>query len=135
MKEKLVFPEIIKQVGFDFEFDFDHDPEKIWKLEVPIAMTPIKLLEWHLEIPFWSSDHGYYDLSPNQLLKTPTLSPSHYQRVLEADTTHPIDYTFYKGRPKIIDGLHRLTKAKLNGAEFTEMRFVPIEILLKTISL
>jgi len=134
MKEEFVCPDEIKQVGFDFFFDFEADPKKIWKLEVPISPISIKDLEWHLEIPFWNSDTGIFDLSPNKLLANPELSSNHYKRVLSADMTFPIDFTNYKGRSKIIDGLHRLAKAKLGGLSVVEARFIPLELLLKTIT-
>lgn len=50
MKEQQVIPKIIKLVGFDFKFNFDRDPEKIWKLEIPSVklvktrFVPIEIL-------------------------------------------------------------------------------------------
>ena len=131
-KKKL--PLIIRKVGFDFPFDFENDPKKIWTLELPIIEIPITHLTWHLDIPFWASDKGFYDLSPNRLLDHPQLSMSHYQKVLEANLDYPIDYTFYKGKNKIIDGLHRLTKAKILGLEKVRARYVPLKMLLKLIN-
>lgn len=43
-------PEIIKQVGFEF----DWNEEDVWKLDYPVEETDISLLEWHFDIPFWN---------------------------------------------------------------------------------
>ncbi|OGE20527.1 hypothetical protein A3A14_00500 [Candidatus Daviesbacteria bacterium RIFCSPLOWO2_01_FULL_43_38] len=126
-------PPIIQQVGFDFPFDFENDPKKIWLIELPVFKIPIGRLTWHLETPFWSSENGYYDLSPKQLLESPELSPYHYQKTITANLDYPIDYVFYKGRDKIIDGLHRLTKANILGMEKVLVREVPLKTLLRVI--
>jgi len=131
MNQEKEFPPIIKQVGFDFPFDFENDPKKIWVLELPVVTIPIDRLMWHLEIPFWSSENGFYDLSPRELLIHPELSAFHYQKVMNADLSYPIDYTFYKGRDKIIDGLHRLTRATVLGLKEIKVRSVPLELIIK----
>lgn len=133
MNKKRKFPDIIKQVGFDFPFDFENDSKKIWVLRLPVVTIPTKILEWHLKIPFWSSENGFYDLSPNELMRHQGLSPFHYRKVMDADLNYPIDYTFYKGRYKIIDGLHRLTKAVSTDQKEILARFLTQELLLETI--
>ena len=45
-------PEIIKKVGFDF----DWDSKKVWALDVPVEEMDIKDLEWHFDIPFWAKE-------------------------------------------------------------------------------
>lgn len=80
-------------------------------------------MTWYLEIPFWSSENGYYNLSPKQLVESPKLPLYHYQKVLNANLAYPIDYIFYKGRDKIIDGLHRLTRANALGMKEVLARF------------
>lgn len=133
MKYEKELPSIIKEVGFDFDFDFENDPKKIWNVSLSVVKIPIDWLVWHLEIPFWSSDNGFYDLSPKQLMACPELSLFHYRKVLEADLSFPIDYTLYKGRKKIIDGLHRLTKADMIGLKEIEAKEVPLALLLEII--
>ncbi|KKR68211.1 MAG: hypothetical protein UU09_C0014G0013 [Microgenomates group bacterium GW2011_GWA2_40_6] len=128
------FPRIIREVGFDFPFDFEKDPKKIWALDIPVTNIPIDSLLWHLEMPFWSSDQGYYDLSPNDLLIHPELSPVHFQKVLTADLRYPLDFVSYKGRDKIIDGLHRLTRYKMQGSLEIPARNIPLDLLLDAIN-
>jgi hypothetical protein len=127
-------PEIIKEVGFDFPFDFVEDSKKIWRLEIPTVEVPIDILKWHLDIPFWSSDNGFYDLSPNRLMSNPQLSADHYRRVLNADMSYPVDFTFYKGRYKIIDGLHRLANAAFRHSQFVNGREIPLNQLLSLLN-
>lgn len=100
---------------------------------MPVFKIPIGRLTWHLRIPFWSSKNGYYDLSPKQLVESPKLSPYHYGKIINANLTYPIDYVFYKGRDKIIDGLHRLTEANILGIQEVLVREVPLIVLLRAI--
>lgn len=133
MNQEREIPSIIKEVGFDFPFDFENDPRKIWVLELPVIILPTARLAWHLELPFWSSENGFYDLSPRELLANPKRSAFHYQKVINADLNLPIDFTFYKERDKIIDGLHRLTRATLLGFQDVKARFLPLDMVLEIV--
>ena len=53
-------PPIIQEVGFDFHWS----EEKVWALDVPVEQMDIHELDWHFDIPFWSTSTGYYDLKP-----------------------------------------------------------------------
>jgi len=119
------FPRIIREVGFDFPFDFEKDPKKIWALDIPVTNIPIDSLLWHLEMPFWSSDQGYYDLSPNDVISKPELFKEEYERTMNANLAHPIDIMKNKGKWLILDGLHRLVKAKIIGAKKVKVRKIP----------
>jgi len=130
MKE---FPKIIKDVGFDFEFDFDRDPPKIWTLNTLVVEEPLDDFIWHLSIPFWSTPTGHYDLSPLELIRDPSLSEFHYNKVVNAELIYPIDFLLYKGRKKIIDGLHRLTKSYIRNEKTILARRIDLNDLLKTI--
>lgn len=58
MKKEL--PKIIKEVGFEF----DWDEKDVWKLDYPVEEIDISLLEWHFNIPFWNFDDTWYSLKP-----------------------------------------------------------------------
>ncbi|MBS3156328.1 ParB-like nuclease domain-containing protein [Candidatus Woesearchaeota archaeon] len=116
-----VVPKIIKEVGFDFHWNV----EKVWALNYPAEEIDIRELEWHFEIPFWSKKGGFYDLSPNDVISKPELFKEEYERTMNANLAHPIDIMKNKGKWLILDGLHRLVKAKIIGAKKVKVRKIP----------
>ena len=120
-----VLPKIIEEVGFDFSWSV----EKVWTLNVPVEKIDIKKLEWHFEIPFWNTENEYYDLKPNDVINFSENHQEEYDRTMKANLSYPIDIMENKGRWLILDGLHRLVKAKILGKTEIEVRKVPrIEI-------
>ena len=119
MKKNL--PKIIEEVGFDFSWS----EKKVWALDLPVEKIDIKELEWHFEIPFWSTKNGYYDLKPNDVINFSKNHKKEYDRTMKADLSYPIDIMKNKGRWLILDGLHRLVKAKILGKNDVEVRKVP----------
>lgn len=116
-------PEIIKEVGFDFRWS----EEKVWALDVPVEEMNIKELEWHFDTPFWSTSDGFYDLSPNQVLDEPEKHRDEFDRTMKADLKYPLDIMFWKNKWLLLDGLHRLVKAKQLGWEKINVRKIPQE--------
>ena len=102
-------PRIIKEVGFDF----DWDEEKVWELDVPVEDIDISKLDWHFDLPFWSHPGGYYDLKPREIIDNPNKHPEEHVRTMKSNLKYPLDIMFYKGRWLLLDGLHRLVKAKI----------------------
>ncbi|MFA6252239.1 MAG: hypothetical protein WCX74_02460 [Candidatus Paceibacterota bacterium] len=121
MKEEL--PDIIKQVGFDF----DWENEKVWCLDIPVIEMDIKELVWHFDIPFhWHKD-GVYNLTSREIIENPGEYEDEYKRTMKADLTYPIDIMENKGKWLILDGLHRLMKAYIKGMEKVSVRIIPRE--------
>jgi hypothetical protein len=110
-------PQIIKDVGFDFWWDI----EKVWKLDYPIEEISISELDWHFYIPFWNN----YNLKPIDIIITPTKHKDEFDRTIKCDLSYPIDIMFNKGRWLILDGLHRLVKAKIQGLTHVKVRKIP----------
>lgn len=119
-------PKIIKEVGFDFRWS----EEKVWALDIPVEEVDIKELEWHFDIPFWSTPEGYYDLKPNDVLSDPEKHKIEFERIMKADLNYPLDIMFWKNRWLLLDGLHRLVKAKQLGWEKIRVRKIPQESIL-----
>ncbi|MFH1252964.1 MAG: ParB N-terminal domain-containing protein [Candidatus Uhrbacteria bacterium] len=111
-------PKIIKEVGFDFHWE----ESKIWALDFPIKEILLSDLAWHFEIPFWNFLEGSYNLSPNQVINGPKKFKTEYDRTMKADLLYPIDIMKNKGRWLILDGLHRLVKAKILGYDKVKVR-------------
>lgn len=118
---KKEFPKIIEEVGFDFRWD----NKKVWRLQVPVEEIDIFKLEWHFQIPFWNTKNGYYDLKPIDVINFPKNHQEEYERTMKADLSHPIDIMENKGRLLILDGLHRLVKAKILGNSKVQVRKIP----------
>lgn len=116
MKDDL--PQIIKDVGFDF----DWSEEKVWQLDVPVEDMPLQELEWHFDIPFLWINGGMYNLKPRQVIDNPEKYKEEYERTMKSDLKYPIDLMQNKGRWLILDGLHRLMKAKIQGLDIVKVR-------------
>ncbi len=82
----------------------------------------IKKLEWMFNIPFWNKGKGSYNLTPNEVAINPKKHKKEYQRVMNADLRYPLDIMLNKGRWLMLDGLHRLVKAKILGWEKVKVR-------------
>jgi hypothetical protein len=115
-------PQIIKDVGFDF----DWDSHKVWTLNEPVIEIPIDELTWHFDIPFWDSEGtDAYNLTPREVMAHPDREPTHWKKIQDSDTAHPIDIMENKGRWLILDGLRRLIKEYLTGTTTVRVRKIP----------
>lgn len=119
MKEK---PDIIEQVGFDFNWDL----RKVWELKYPVEDMNIQELTWHFDVPFLSSKpNGYYDVYPRQILDSPENFPEEYQRTMNSDTKYPIDIMLWRKHWLILDGLHRLMRLHIEKVNIVKVRKIP----------
>lgn len=116
-------PQIIKDAGFDFSWS----EEKVWALDEPIRSMPIAELSWHFDIPFLNEGDDVYNLSPREVIEHPEAHATEYERTMRADLTYPIDIMQNKGRWLILDGLHRLMRADVEGAAEVRVRIIPRE--------
>ena len=110
-----------------FFFDFDWDPKKVWSLDIPVTEIARKELDWHLTLPFWSTEESkpLFDVVPNDVLSFPNKYPEHFSRVLNADISYAIDLMWTVDRLLILDGMHRLARLKLDNIESVMIREVP----------
>ena len=122
MKDEI--PQIIKDVGFDF----DWSEEKVWSLDVHVEDMNISELVWHFNIPFlWEND--VYNLKPQEVIDNPNKHKEEYERTMRADLIHPIDIMMNKGRWLILDGLHRLMKASILEMNTVKVRKVSRDLI------
>lgn len=120
-------PEVIQEVDIPFK----KDDLKIQALDLPVEEMSIKELLWHFDYPFWEKEGtNEWNLTPGELIKDPQKEPTHYQRVLSVDLTYPLQIMRHKGRWLLLDGLHRLTKAYLEGYKTIKVRKVPRSCIL-----
>lgn len=123
MDDKQEFPEIIREVGFDFNWE----NEKVWNLNIPVAQKHIDELTWHFDIPFHWHRGGVYNLKSRDIIENPKKYGAEYERTMKADLNYPIDIMENKGRWLILDGLHRLMKAYILGMKTVNVRIIPRE--------
>lgn len=117
-------PQIIKEVGFDF----DWDERKVWALPVQAEEMNIKELVWHLDIPFlWEG--GAYNPKPKDVIDYPDDHREEYERTMHADLTYPIDIMENKNRWLILDGLHRLMKAFILEIDTVQVRKISRDLI------
>jgi peptidase E len=114
-------PKIIKDVGFDFNWDI----KKVWALDIPITKMAISELTWHFNIPFLWENDGFYNLKPQEVIDNPKGHKQEYERTIASDLKYPIDIMENKGRWLILDGLHRLMKANIQGLNEVNVRIIP----------
>lgn len=126
-KDTKKLPKIIKDVGFDFHWDI----KKVWELDLPVEEIDMVELEWHFDIPFWWTAGGFYDFKPIWVIKKPEKYPDRLERVMKTDLSYPLDIMFWRGRWLLLDGLHRLVKAKIEKRDKVKVRKVPVEAIPK----
>lgn len=114
-------PKIIREVGFDFNWD----EAKVWKLDYPVEEIDIEELIWHFDIPFHWNGGGIYNLKSKEIIDNPHKYKEEYERAMNCDLKYPIDIMMNKGRWLILDGLHRLMKAKIMGMKKVKVRKIP----------
>jgi len=114
-------PKIIQEIGFDFSWD----ESKVWSLDFPVEEIPLSELAWHFDIPFWNFENKKYTLAPNQVISDPQKYKTEYNRTMSADINYPIDIMENKNHWLILDGLHRLVKAKILGHKKVNVRKIP----------
>ncbi len=106
--------------------DFEWDSKKIWQLDLPVIEINIQDLLWHFDLPFWEKEGtDDWNLTPWELLQNSVAEPTHYQKIQQADLQYPLDVIEFKGKYRILDGIHRLAKAYLNGQQTIKVRVVP----------
>jgi len=103
----------------------------VWSLELPVEKVPIADLEWHLDLPIWSSVRGQplFDLVPNKVLSNLDAYPRHREKLHRVNVDYPIDMMYSEDRFVILDGIHRLAKLKLRGATHVSVRKIPREMI------
>lgn len=114
-------PDSVKEYGFDFYWD----NAKVWCLKASVTQIAVADLEWHFDVPFLWEGEGKYNLCARDVLMHPELHREEYDRVLAANSAHPIDVMENKGRLVILDGLHRLMKAHMNKQTHVQARIIP----------
>ncbi|MEU8226620.1 ParB N-terminal domain-containing protein [Kribbella sp. NPDC048915] len=104
---RLPFPLAVPGALQEYILDFQ------WDLELLHA----------LELPFWAFEGQPFQLTPRDVAAAPSVYREQYARTLRADLRHPIDVVRRpSGRITILDGVHRLLRASLEGRTTVAVR-------------
>ncbi|MDN6372770.1 MAG: hypothetical protein L0K12_07595 [Brevibacterium aurantiacum] len=103
--------------------DFHWDLERLHALSLPEREVSTSTLEWHLHLPFWAAGGRPFQVSPADVASEPSAHPEQWTRTLAADLRYPLDaYVEAEGRLIILDGVHRLLKALVEGRSTLRVR-------------
>jgi hypothetical protein len=119
------FPLAIPPELTAYILDFHWDLELLHALDLPIVCMPVADLAHHLDLPFWAYD-GPFQVTPHQVAADPITYRAQYHRTLSADLQHPLDAVRRPDdRITILDGVHRLLRAELEGRPTVAVRLLP----------
>lgn len=110
---------------YDVILDFHWDLALLHSLDLPVVELRVAELAWHLQLPFWLRDGRPFQVTPLEVAADPELHAEQYARTLAADLRYPLDVVRrIDGRITILDGVHRLLRAHLNGLESVQARIL-----------
>lgn len=116
------YPDIIQRYWYAIDWDVHH----LWSLELEVVQQPMRMLEWHLDVPVWPDQHGApYMVTPRAVISEPTTHAREAARIAAADTTFPLEVYELRGRLMILDGIHRLAQLHAAGVADVHVRYVP----------
>lgn len=119
------FPLTIPPELTAYILDFHWDVDLLHALDLPTTELPVTELAHHLDLPFWAYD-GPFQVTPHQVAADPLTYNAQYDRTLAADLRHPLDVVRRPDdRLTILDGIHRLLRAELEGRTTVGVRVLP----------
>ncbi|MER7250823.1 ParB/Srx family N-terminal domain-containing protein [Kribbella sp. NPDC000426] len=106
--------------------DLHWDLERLHALDLPTVDLPVADFADHLELPFWAYGGRPFQVTPREVAADPVTYREQYERTFTADLRHPIDAVRRPdGRITILDGVHRLLRAELEGRTVVAVRILP----------
>lgn len=124
------FPLAIPPELTAYILDLHWDLGLLHRLDLLTISVRVADLAHHLDRPFWQYDGRPFQLTPRQVAADPAKYQDQYARTLAADLRHPLHVVRrWDGRLTILDGVHRLLKAELEGRTTIVVRVLPWEDL------
>lgn len=121
-------------MGFALRTTGVYDVEKLWHLtrDNPVVFIHMKDLVPNLDDLFWETDSGRV-VTPRMVMEDPQISPGDTERILDANLGYPI-LVYKMGHMiyDVIDGLHRLSKAFLQGHKYMRVIMITPEQLAES---
>ncbi len=120
-------PKTLREAGYEIYCD----AEKLGLLHIPIVDFEIGDLIWNFDLPLWGKDGESWNLTPWDVINEIPGSASHRRRIENVDMEHPILVFKKNGKWLIIDGVHRLVKAYLNGQQTILVKIITQDLIEK----
>ena len=106
--------------------DFHWDLNRLYALDLPVTDLAVADLAHHLDLPFWAHAGRPFQVTPRQVAADPVTYHEQYARTRSADLRHPLDAVHRPdNRITILDGIHRLLRAELEGQQGVVVRILP----------
>jgi hypothetical protein len=103
--------------------DFHWSVDLLHALHLPVVELPMSALTDHLDLPFWAYEGRPFQITPHEVAADPVRYRDQYERTLAADLCHPLDVVRRPdGRLTILDGVHRLLRAEVEGRTVVGVR-------------
>jgi hypothetical protein len=98
--------------------DVEWDRARLWAIGRPVTALPIGALRWCFDLPWWRDDDGAsFSVTPRDVIERPGAHPIHDARVAGADVDEPLHVLRRHARWMVIEGMHRLVKADIEGED------------------
>lgn len=120
-------PKILRDAGYEIYCD----AEKLGALDIPIVDFEIKKLIWNFDLPLWGKDNESWNLTPWDVINKVPGSESQQERVMNADMRYPILVLKKNGKWLIVDGVHRLVKAYIDGQKTISAKILTEDLIKK----
>lgn len=120
---RIELPDHLRGVFFDRLWE----PSKVWRLPTVPQSLPLDELRWQLDLRVWTTVRGEtrWDLSPSMVLLRPDLHAWHWNKILSADLTFPLEMFRNDGRWVVLDGYHRLARHHVEQRSMVRVRLHP----------
>jgi hypothetical protein len=105
--------------------DAEWDLNRLHAIERPVSAVPVATLRWCYELPWWrGDDNAWFTVTPREVMRNPGRYPNHDARIASADVSRPLHVLRRHSHWMVLDGIHRLVRADLDGAR--RVRVVPL---------
>lgn len=116
----------------EIDLGFRIDDTKLWDLNIPTEEILVSELSFNFDIPYLEKEGtDDWNLSINDLIRDFNKEITHAKRVREVDLSFPIHIYNLNDNWIILDGVHRLVKALLEGQETIMVRKISKEDLFR----
>jgi hypothetical protein len=115
----------------DVVLNITWDNETLFSLSLPVEQLAVADLRWQLNLPWWRDGERVFAVTPNQVRIDPRRHHVQWRRTHAADLLCPIHVVENGERLTILDGVHRLLKADMSGAEHIPARRLKMDDLVR----
>lgn len=113
-------PDALRGILLDRPWDLG----SLLALQLPVGVVEVEPLAWQLDLPWWRVGDEWFVVSPNQVRDERHRYAAQWARTMDADLDVPIHVRRTGRGPVILDGVHRLLRASVEGRRSLLVRWV-----------